>query len=195
MATAPLVVTREDGRSWSFDAVTRRSAGPRGRTTKHPVESPVSITDHVFRDPDSQPVTVTVTHSPFSGRLYKQPTGKERVAGAIAFLEGCWGQLLTLTFPDEEYEDYVLVGEPREYPAFGAVKFNLEFEEIVIVSSQTVEIPVTQAAASASAGLASEVDGGEQSGSDPTTTAAEEAVTESWLYQIIYGEEQEEEEA
>jgi len=192
MATAPLVVTREDGQSWSFDAATSYTRGPRARTTDHPVESGTSITDHVIREPDRHAATATVTRSPLGGREYGQPTGREREQAAVSFLEGCWDQMLTITWPDEEIENYVLVSMAHERGKFGATKFSLEFREIVVVEAQTVTIPVTQAAESAADGLASEVDGGEQSGDDPDTTEAEEDLSESWLYQIIYGDEQEE---
>lgn len=192
MATAPLIITREDGQSWSFDAVTRSTRAPRARVTDHPIESGSSISDGVIKEPDRQTAIATVTRSPFEGRTYDQPTGKERIAAAEAFLDNSFGQSLTLEYPDETLESYVLVSAARERGRYGALRFALEFREVVVVSAQTVTIPVTQAAESAADGLASEVDAGEQSGTTPDTTTAEDERNESWLYQILYGDEQEE---
>jgi len=200
MADAPLIILRADGESWSFDAVTRQASDPRARITDHPVESGAPISDHQIRQPIRETATATVTQSPLEGRVYDQPTGPERIAAAKDFLTGCWGQLVTLTYHDEDLESYMLTSMANERGGYSARRFALEFREVVIVESQTVEIPVTQAAPSASAGLASEVDAGEQSGetTDSSTSEigvsdSEEGTASSWLYQILYGDEQEEE--
>jgi len=193
MADAPLIILRADGESWSFDAVTRQSSDPQARITDHPIEDGSPISDAQMRQPIKETAVATVTQSPFEGRTYDQPTGVERVAAAKAFLTGCWGQLVTLIYPDEDIESFMLTSMANERSGYLSRRFALEFREVVIVESQTVEIPVTQAAPVASAGLASEVDAGEQSGVTPDTTETEEEAASSWLYQILYGDEQEEE--
>jgi len=190
MADAPLVVLRSDGVSWSFDSVTRQASDPRARLTDHPIENGAPITDHSIRQPIKETAIATVTRSPLEGRVYDQPTGAERVEAAKEFLFGCWGQLVTLIYPDEDIEGFMLTSMANERSGTMSRRFALEFREVVIVESQTVEIPVTQAAPSASAGLASEVDAGEQSGSTPETSEAQEEAASSWLYQIVYGDEQ-----
>lgn len=195
MALAPLTVVRDDGQFWAFDLASRIARSPSARVTDHPVESGTSISDHVVREPDRLTVAATVTRSPMEGRTYGQPTGREREAAAVAFLGSCWGQMLTLDFPGEKIEGYVLAGFAHERGAYGATKFSLEFREIVVVDSQTVDIPLSQAAPDTSAGLASEVDAGEQGTITPDTgttgggTTSETAQSSSWLYQIVYGEE------
>ena len=192
MATAPLVVTRSDGVSWSFDAVTRYARDLRARTTDHPVELGTSISDTVIREPGRDTPLATVTRSPLEGRTYDQPTGKEREDAAVEFLEGCWGLSLTLAYPEEEIDSYVLVSMSHERGAYRSLRFSLAFREVVVVQAQSVTIPVTQAAETAADGLASEVDAGEQSGATPDMSEAEEEAASSWLYQLIYGSEQEE---
>jgi hypothetical protein len=204
MADAPLIITRSDGESWSFDAVTRQASDPRARITDHPVESGSSISDHSIREPIRETASATVTRSPLEGRTYDQPTGQEREAAATEFLAGCWGLLLTISYPDEDLDSYLLTSMANERGPYGAKRFALEFREVVIVESQTVEIPVTQAAPAAADGLASEVDAGEQSGESTETSDTtdsdgvippEEEAASSWLDQILYGDEQEEDAA
>jgi glycine cleavage system H lipoate-binding protein len=82
-----------------------------------------------------------------------------------------------------------MTGRAHERRVIVGLRFALEFRWVNLVDASTVDIPVSQAAESSSTGLASEVDAGEQAG----TTVEEDARDESWLYQLTYGDEQEEE--
>jgi hypothetical protein len=186
MATPDLIVTRDDGVSWSPDVATRVSISRSARITDHPVETGVAFSDHRVQQPTRISVRCIVTETPFEGRTWDQPTGPERVAHASDFLLGCVS-LVTLTFPDQELESYALATDASELGPVRGRPFTLEFRQVQQIEAQTVTIAVDAPVASQATGMPDEVDAGEQGTVSTADDAAAEEANESILYAFLYG--------
>jgi hypothetical protein len=179
----PLRISREDGKSWALDAVTRVARDPRITITDHPIESGTPVSDHAQRDPDRITVAATVTATPLEGRTWDQPTGRDRLDAALDFLAELAGERLTLEFPDGTFDSYMLTSWAHERTAQRAIKFALEFREVIIADAAVVQIPVTQPVETAAASLPDAVDVGEQAGSTPGgDAAARGSIAHGFLY-------------
>lgn len=191
-ANPPLRIVRDDGEAWSLDGVVRIARERRITITDHPVETGSPVSDHAQRDPFRETVAGTVTATPLEGRTWDQPTGQARLDAALDFFASCVGLSVSLEFSDVVLDGYLLASWTHERTAHRAIKFALEFKEVVMATAAVVEIPVTQPVAAAAAALPDEVDIGEQAAKDiersrALAAAATAQKRESWAHAWLYG--------
>lgn len=157
--TKGCVVTRNDtGQTMNFPML-RVDFAPEASATEHPVETGVTISDHIQIRPAHFTVEAYVTESPLGVALV--PLAQ---ASAIAFLKGCLGQLLTVIIDGEgTFFNMVLEGFPHSRTAVEGRPISLRFKEIRIATALSVQIPPGVPAPVAAAGAPTELDLGQQS--------------------------------
>jgi len=185
MATAPLTLTLDDGRTWSFDAVTRIQEPRRATVTRHPIEDGRQFADHASVLPFQYVIRAGVTESPFSDNVFDQEVGPARIAAADEFLRAALGQRVTVVLPgaaDPVLEDYVLSEATAERGIAKGRQYVLRLDQVQVASTTFITIPVEQS-------FLEEEDGGDQVGEDTSDDEQDEEEDGSILYEIIYGDE------
>lgn len=153
----PLIIIREDGRSWTFDGASQLGLSRSQRVTEHPIEDGSTIADHLARQPDREKIPAVVTAHPRED--HGQPRGTARLALARAFVEGCYGQRLTIRHETLGFlTDRVLVDHAETLSAMTRIVFNLSLKQVIIATAESVDIPADAPSASASEEMPDERD-------------------------------------
>lgn len=184
------LLRQSDGAVLTFDAVGSIDRKTSSRATRHPVEDGSTTSDHVQREPDRFSVKdAIVSESPLAG-VGSRATGLARVSEALAWFEESQGELVSLGWRGELYENLVVTGFPYSYDKLRRRRFSISLEQIRIARADVVfvdlsDVDRTSEASDAStgdpvvdegveAGFASEVDAGEQASTDVSSEPSDE---------------------
>lgn len=130
------------GESWLFDNVERLGSVLSATLTQHNIERGADVTDHVQRAQDRYTYSALVSETPREEDVLNQGTGLQRIEGAKAFLDKCFGKTLTLTHPTHAtLTDMLLASASPERSIERVERFTLEFGKLRFAEVTTVRVP------------------------------------------------------
>lgn len=168
---------QDDGQTWVPDAVLNVKIDARWKATDHPVESGLSVSDHVQSVPQTVVLTCVVTETP--GGL--TTGGRTRIRKALAWLrETADNRQLVDIYTQKlgRLRNYVITAAPTGIDKVNRLQFDLELKEIRLATVTTIEITVDEVDDEVAADAPDEVDVGEQATTSTSSTTAEAAQEE-----------------
>jgi len=139
------VITEGDGTVFTFDAGFSESPTDEAEVTRHPVEDGADITDHVQDLPARLSLVVGLTNSPLPEQ---GPMAKNRDLDLYLELLDVKrrGELLQVVTGLRVYDNMVLtrVAPTRTARSGQALEINIDFEEVKLTTTETVDIPPAQ---------------------------------------------------
>ena len=168
-------LTRDDGRSWTFDGVIRVAVSPANRVTEHPVESGGAVADHIQRLPQNITISGIVTETPLAWQALLNSSGgsgASNISNFLAFLEaGRFGTWI-LTGPRlGTVTDLALTRWPHDFTVRADIRPTIGLKQIRIAEAGSTYISVSDPVSTTDADgneqdyaseFADEVDTGEQ---------------------------------
>ncbi len=140
--------------------------------TQHPVEDGADITDHVRIKPETISITGVVTNTPliFLASFRESPTRAEEAYETMRELLRNREPISVITTL-RQYDNMILTNmqTSRDARTGNVVQCTLNFQEIIIANSETVEAPEPEAGSASSAGA---VNGGTQGAGAASAGAA-----------------------
>ena len=132
-----------------FDAVTDTGIRRQADITSYPVESGAEVSDHVQIKNNTFKLSGIITETPVrleKDLLYSAGVNGTRISQAIQYLDKIFDsrQPITLVTEHKVYENVILSGISYDYKSEFAMQFDLEFEQIRLVSSSTVNVIATK---------------------------------------------------
>lgn len=150
------VIVHPSGARLTLDATLVEDYAPRVAASVHPIEP--GVTDNTQRLPTTFSIQGIVTESPFQGAPGPF-TGVDRPLDALAFLESCVGELLTvITSRYGSISPVLLIGWPHRVDINRHLPITLEFQTVAVAQLQTVFIPPERPRVEVAATLADEQD-------------------------------------
>lgn len=165
-----VIIRADTGKSLTTDGVTGETYTPSAAVTAHPVEDGTTIADHVQRLPYTYSLTALWTPTPAPERAGDLPTGADRIYTVKQFIEELFNTPTTVdiyTAKGDVLLNAVLTRATYPTPTHTGLVVTLEFQEVLIVSGQAVNLPKLSAPAKA-AGVAPVADMGASSATTPT---------------------------
>lgn len=175
---------QSDGSLWLPDAVREVSMDARWTVTDHPVESGLSVSDHVQVNPQTVTLTAVITENPTAPAV----GGPQRVREALAWLRETAdaGELVDIyTTRLGVLTNYLIAAVPHGLDAVSRVVFPIELREVRIAQVSTIQIDVETVAESSAASAPAEVDLGEQA--TTATEGEQEEADQSLLLSLLGG--------
>jgi hypothetical protein len=180
-AVEAIIRRQDDGETWTPDAVLPSKFDRRYTVTQHPVESGLSVTDHVQPQPATIRLTCVVTETPATGS-----GGPVRVRDRLAWLNttAAEGRLVDLvTRRHGVFTGYALAGITFGVDNVSRLQFDLELTEVRVATVSTITVDVETVTDEVAVGAPDEVDLGEQATTSTTadTTTEQEAESDTSL--------------
>ena len=140
-----------------FDAVTDTGIRRQAEITSYPVESGAEVSDHVQIKNNTFKLSGIITETPVrleKDLLYSAGVNGTRISQAIQYLDKIFDsrQPITLVTEHKVYENVILSGISYDYKSEFAMQFDLEFEQIRLVSTATVNVIATKTQSNKSTG-------------------------------------------
>lgn len=140
-----------------FDAVTDTGIRRQAEITSYPVESGAEVSDHVQIKNNTFKLSGIITETPVrleKDLLYSAGVNGTRISQAIQYLDKIFDsrQPITLVTEHKVYENVILSGISYDYKSEFAMQFDLEFEQIRLVSTATVNVIATKTQSNRSVG-------------------------------------------
>ncbi|HAT3661794.1 MULTISPECIES: phage baseplate protein [Klebsiella] len=140
-----------------FDAVTDTGIRRQAEITSYPVESGAEVSDHVQIKNNTFKLSGVITETPVrleKDLLYSAGVNGTRISQAIQYLDKIFDsrQPITLVTEHKVYEDVILSGISYDYKSEFAMQFDLEFEQVRLVSTATVNVIATKMQSNRSVG-------------------------------------------
>lgn len=140
-----------------FDAVTDTGIRRQADITSYPVESGAEVSDHVQIKNNTFKLSGVITETPVrleKDLLYSAGVNGTRISQAIQYLDKIFDsrQPITLVTEHKVYENVILSGISYDYKSEFAMQFDLEFEQIRLVSTATVNAIATKTQSNRSVG-------------------------------------------
>lgn len=140
-----------------FDAVTDTGIRRQAEITSYPVESGAEVSDHVQIKNNTFKLSGVITETPVrleKDLLYSAGVNGTRISQAIQYLDKIFNsrQPITLVTEHKVYEDVILSGISYDYKSEFAMQFDLEFEQVRLVSTATVNVIATKMQSNRSVG-------------------------------------------
>ncbi|HHW3961988.1 TPA: phage baseplate protein [Raoultella planticola] len=140
-----------------FDAVTDTGIRRQADITSYPVESGAEVSDHVQIKNNTFKLSGIITETPIrleKDLLYSAGVNGTRISQAIQYLDEIFDgrQPITLVTEHEVFENVILTGISYDYKSEFAMQFDLEFEQIRLVSTATVNVIATKTQSNKSVG-------------------------------------------
>ncbi|PJR49769.1 hypothetical protein CWM58_16805 [Klebsiella sp. H-Nf2] len=140
-----------------FDAVTDTGIRRQADITSYPVESGAEVSDHVQIKNNTFKLTGIITETPIrleEDLLYSAGVNGTRISQAIEYLDKIFDgrQPITLVTEHKVYENVILSGISYDYKSEFAMQFDLEFEQIRLVSKAEVNVIATKTQSNRSVG-------------------------------------------
>ncbi|WP_370429217.1 phage baseplate protein [Klebsiella michiganensis] len=140
-----------------FDAVTDTGIRRQAEITSYPVESGAEVSDHVQIKNNTFKLSGVITETPVrleKDLLYSAGVNGTRISQAIQYLDKIFDsrQPITLVTEHKVYENVILSGISYDYKSEFAMQFDLEFEQIRLVSTATVNVIATKTQSNRSVG-------------------------------------------
>ncbi|MFU0883302.1 phage baseplate protein [Kluyvera cryocrescens] len=132
-----------------FDAVPSIGIKRQADVTSYPVENGADVSDHVQVKNNTFTMSGIITETPVrleKDLLYSAGVNGTRISQAIQYLDKIFDsrQPITLVTEHKVYEDVILSGISYDYKSEFAMQFDLEFEQIRLVSTATVNVIATK---------------------------------------------------
>ncbi|HDX9118484.1 hypothetical protein UXO19_21795 [Enterobacter hormaechei] len=140
-----------------FDAVTDTGIRRQADITSYPVESGAEVSDHVQIKNNTFKLSGVITETPVrleKDLLYSAGVNGTRISQAIQYLDKIFDsrQPITLVTEHKVYENVILSGISYDYKSEFAMQFDLEFEQVRLVSTATVNVIATKTQSNKSTG-------------------------------------------
>ena len=140
-----------------FDAVTDTGIRRQAEITSYPVESGAEVSDHVQIKNNTFKLSGIITETPVrleKDLLYSAGVNGTRISQAIQYLDKIFDsrQPITLVTEHKVYGNVILSGISYDYKSEFAMQFDLEFEQIRLVSTATVNVIATKTQSNRSVG-------------------------------------------
>ncbi|QJT82435.1 phage baseplate protein [Kosakonia sp. MUSA4] len=140
-----------------FDAVTDTGVRRQADITSYPVESGAEVSDHVQIKNNTFKMSGIITETPIRlerDLLYSAGVNGTRISQAITYLDQIFDsrQPLTLVTEHKVFENVILSGISYDYKSEFAMQFDLEFEQIRLVSKAEVNVIATKTQSNKNAG-------------------------------------------
>ncbi|HCI4589549.1 TPA: hypothetical protein NO899_004577 [Klebsiella quasipneumoniae subsp. quasipneumoniae] len=140
-----------------FDAVTDTGIRRQADITSYPVESGAEVSDHVQIKNNTFKLSGIITETPVrleKDLLYSAGVNGTRISQAIEYLDKIFDgrQPITLVTEHKVYENVILSGISYDYKSEFAMQFDLEFEQIRLVSKAEVNVIATKTQSNRSVG-------------------------------------------
>lgn len=140
-----------------FDAVTDTGIRRQADITSYPVENGAEVSDHVQLKNNTFKLTGIISETPVrleKDLLYSAGVNGTRISQAIEYLDQMFDsrQPITLVTEHKVYENVILSGISYDYKSEFAMQFDLEFEQIRLVSTATVNVIATKTKANKNVG-------------------------------------------
>lgn len=186
---AATLVRQDDGSVWRPDAAISISFSPNYQITDHPVESGVTVSDHVQQQPNSITLTAIVSENPtriggvVGGRVHLQ----EQFAWLFETAAAVNPLVDIVTRRLGVFKGYAIQSFPTSIDKVARLEFQITLRELRVATAQLVfiavedvtvatsdESDVTDDEAATEAGAPDEIDTGEQATTSTEGTEAEE---------------------
>lgn len=123
----------------SFDSVPSIGVKRSADVTSYPVETGAEVSDHVQIKNNTFTMSGVITETPvrlIKDLLYSAGVNGTRISTAITYLDKIYKQRqpITLITEHEVFENVILKGIAYDYQSEFAMKFDLDFEQIRVVS-------------------------------------------------------------
>ena len=140
-----------------FDAVPSIGIKRQAEVTSYPVESGAEVSDHVQIKNNTFKLSGVITETPVrleKDLLYSAGVNGTRISQAIQYLDKIFDsrQPITLVTEHKVYENVILSGISYDYKSEFAMQFDLEFEQVRLVSTATVNVIATKTQSNRSVG-------------------------------------------
>ncbi|HHN5526694.1 TPA: phage baseplate protein [Klebsiella aerogenes] len=140
-----------------FDAVTDTGVRRQADITSYPVESGAEVSDHVQIKNNTFKLSGLITETPIrleKDLLYSAGVNGTRISQAIQYLDKIFDgrQPITLVTEHEVFENVILSGISYDYKSEFAMQFDLEFEQVRLVSKAEVNVIATKTLSNKSLG-------------------------------------------
>ncbi|HIH6907319.1 TPA: phage baseplate protein [Enterobacter hormaechei] len=140
-----------------FDAVTDTGVRRQADITSYPVESGAEVSDHVQIKNNTFKLSGIISETPVrleKDLLYSAGVNGTRISQAIEYLDKMFEsrQPITLVTEHKVYDNVILSGISYDYKSEYAMQFDLEFEQIRLVSKATVNVIATKTQGNKSVG-------------------------------------------
>ncbi|HGK4671691.1 TPA: phage baseplate protein [Kluyvera georgiana] len=140
-----------------FDAVTDTGIRRQADITSYPVESGAEVSDHVQIKNNTFKLSGIISETPIrleKDLLYSAGVNGTRISQAITYLDKIFDsrQPITLVTEHRAYENVILSGISYDYKSEFAMQFDLEFEQIRLVSKAEVNVIATKTQSNRSVG-------------------------------------------
>ncbi|MFH3077049.1 phage baseplate protein [Klebsiella sp. KE9038] len=141
----------------SFDAVTDLGVRRRANVTSYPVEKESDVSDHIQITNDKFTLSGIISETPLALRedeISAAGINGTRISQAISYLNKVFEakQTISLITRDQVLDSVVLTNIEYNYTSEDAMKFDLSFERVRLVSSKTVDLIATKTKSSSSKG-------------------------------------------
>ncbi|EPB6868894.1 phage baseplate protein [Enterobacter asburiae] len=132
-----------------FDAVTDTGIRRQAEITSYPVENGAEVSDHVQIKNNTFKLSGIITETPVrleKDLLYSAGVNGTRISQAIQYLDKIFDsrQPITLVTEHKVYENVIISGISYDYKSEYAMQFDLEFEQVRLVSTATVNVIATK---------------------------------------------------
>lgn len=160
-----------------FDAVTTTQVKRNADITSYAVEDGADVSDHVQVKNNTFSLSGIVSETPIrlkKDMLYSAGVNGTRVSQAITYLDQIFDarQPITVLTEHRVYTNVILTGISYEYKSEYAMQFDLDFEQVRLVSAATTNVIATKTASTKNAGVKSKTAvSAPQSNLTPTTQA------------------------
>lgn len=144
-------------KSLVFDSVPEISVTREADVTSYPVESGADVSDNVQVKNNKFKLSGVITETPvrlMHDQLYSAGVNGARISQAIEYLDQIFEQRQPIILLTEHrtFENVILKGISYDYKSEFAMQFNLEFEQIRLVSTATTNAIAVKTASNKSAG-------------------------------------------
>lgn len=140
-----------------FDSVPTTQVRRQADVTSYAVEDGADVSDHVQIKNNTFTLSGMISETPIrlkKDMLYSAGVNGTRVSQAITYLDQIFDarQPITLLTEHRVYSSVILTGISYDYKSEYAMQFDLEFEQIRLVSSATTNIIATKTASTKNSG-------------------------------------------
>lgn len=141
-----LTISRNDGKSLTFDTVISVDFEPGVIVTANPIEDGSSSTDHAQKLPEQWTATCLLSGAPNETQAGASiingipSQGQARLLGAEDFLRESLGQQVFVTFRDRTAR-YFIAGMPYQLNNVAGLTFAITFQDAIIPVQSTTTLP------------------------------------------------------
>jgi len=140
-----------------FDSVTNTQVKRQAEVTSYAVETGSEVSDHVQIKNNTFSLSGVISETPIRLKqdlLYSAGVNGTRISQALSYLDQIFEarQPITLITEQRAYTNIILTGISYEYKSEYAMQFDLNFEQIRLVTSATTNVIATKTASTKNTG-------------------------------------------